>query len=58
MNHFRAVCRSMGHKAVHKVAELEEHTEEGELIDTMNIDFINSNAKSPGIIEKLKTSSY
>ena len=58
MNHFRAVCRSMRHKAVHKV-ELDEYTEEDGQIDMVNIDFINSNAKSPGITAKFKkTSSY
>ena len=38
----------MRHKAVHEVEqELDECTEEVEQIDTVNIDFINSNAKKP-----------
>ena len=55
MNHFIAMCISTRHKAVHKVEqELEEYTEEDGQIDIVNIYFINSNAKSPGIIAKLK----
>ena len=41
----------------HKAVELDKYTEEDRKIDTVNIDFINSNAKSPGIIAKLNTSS-
>ena len=49
----------MRHKAVHEVEwELNEYTEEDGNIDRVNIDFINCNAKSPGIIAKLINSSY
>ena len=49
----------MRYKAFHEVEhKLDEYTEMDGQIDTVNIDFINSNAKSPGIIAKLKTSSY
>ena len=59
MNHFRAVLKSVKHKAVHKVEqELDKYTEEDRQIDMVNIAFINSNTKSPDIIAKLKTSSY
>ena len=54
MNHVSVVWGSVRHKAV----ELDEYTEEDGQIDMVNIDFIHSNAKSPGIIAKLKTSSY
>ena len=37
--------------------ELDKYTEEDWKIDTVNINFINSNANSPGGIAKLKTSS-
>ena len=58
MNHFRAVCRSVRHKAVLEVEqELDKYTEDGQ-IDMVNINIINSNAKIQGIIAKLKTSSY
>ena len=47
----------MRQKAVHAVElELDEYTIEGRQIDIVNIDFINSNAKSLGIIAKLKDS--
>ena len=37
-------------QTVHKVEqEIDEYTEEDRKIDMLNIDFINSNAKSPGI---------
>ena len=59
MNPFRAVSRGARHKEVHEEEqELEKYTEEDRQIDMMNIDVINSNAKSPGIIIKLRTSSY
>ena len=59
MNHFRAACRNTNHKAVHKVEqELDIYTEKDGQVDTVNINFINSNAKSPGTIAKLKSSSY
>ena len=59
LNHFRAVCRSMRHKEVHKVEqETDEYTEEDRQIDMVNIDFINSDVKSPGIIAQVETSSY
>ena len=49
-------------RAVHKVdqdkVELDEYTEEDEQIDIVNIDFISSNAKIPGIIAKVHTSIY
>ena len=49
----------MRHKAVHEVEqELDKYTEENGKVDIVNIDFINSNAKSLGIIAKFKTSSY
>ena len=41
----------MRHKAVHVVEqELEEYVEKDGQINMINIDFINSNAKSPDII--------
>ena len=55
MNHFRSVCRSVRCKAVQKVGqELDKYTEENRQIDMLNIDFINFNAKGPGIIVKSK----
>ena len=54
MKHMSALCRSVRHKAV----KLDKYTEEDGQINMVNIDVINSNAKSPGIIAKLKTSSY
>ena len=58
MNHLRAVCRSVRHKAAHIVEqELDEYSEEDGQIDMVNIGFINSNAKSPGIIAKFKNGS-
>ena len=38
--------------------EIDQYTEEDRQIDMVNIDCINCNAKSQGIIEKLRTSSY
>ena len=59
MNHVNAVCRGVRHKIVHGVEqEIDDYPEENSHIDMVNTDFINSNAKSPGIIAKLKTSSY
>ena len=62
MNHFRAVCRTTRHRAVHKLkqdeVQLDKYTEEDGQIDMLNINFIKSNTKSPGLIAKLKTSSY
>ena len=59
MNYNSAVHRSMTHWAVDRVEQkINEYTGEENQIDMVNIDFINSNAKSPGIIEKLKTSRY
>ena len=61
MKHFRAVCRSTRNRAVHEVeqdeVEIDEYIEEDRQIDRVNINFINSNAKSPGIIANLKTSN-
>ena len=57
MNPFRAVCRSARHKAVCKVQQ-DEYTQGDHQIVTVNIDVINSNAKTPGIIAKLKANSY
>ena len=58
----RAVCRNIKHRAVHEVeqanVELDEYTEEDRQIDRVIVNFINSNAKNPGIIAKVKTSSY
>ena len=49
----------MRQKTVQKVEwELDEYTEEDGQIDKVNIEFINSNAESHGIVAKLKTSSY
>ena len=49
----------MRHNEVHEVEqETDEYTEEDRQIDMVKIDFINSNAKIPGIITKLETSSY
>ena len=49
----------MRHKAFHKVEqELDKYTEEDWQIDMVIIDFINSNAKSPGVIAKLQTRIY
>ena len=49
----------MRHKKVHGIDQgINEYTEEDNQIDIVNIAFINSNAKSPGIIQKLMTSSY
>ena len=62
MNHFRAVCRSIRHRTVYRVeqdeAELDGYTEEDGHTELMNINCINFNAKSPGILAKLKTSHY
>ena len=59
MNHFRAVCTSVRNKAVNEVEQLlDKYTEEDGKINVVNIDFINSNAKSPNIIAKLKISGY
>ena len=59
MEHFRAVCRSTRHRAVHKSEqELDKYIEENGQIDMVKINFINSQAKSPGIIANFKTSSY
>ena len=38
--------------------EIDKYPKEDSQIDTVNIDFIDCNAKRPGIIAKLKTSSY
>ena len=57
MNHFRAVCRSTRCRAVHKV-ELDKYREEDGQIYMVNINCINSNARGPGIIAKLKLISY
>ena len=49
----------MRHQAVHEVEqEIDEYTKEDGQINTVNIDFINSNVKCPGIIARLETSSY
>ena len=49
----------MRQKAVHKVEqELHEFTEEDGNIEMVNNDVSNSNAKSSGILEKIKSSSY
>ena len=59
VNLLGAVCRSVRQKAVHELEqEIDEYTEEDGKIDTVNIKFINSNAKSLAIIAKLKTISY
>ena len=62
MSHFRAVCGSIRHRAVHEVeqdeVELDDHTEEDMQIYMVNTNFIHFHAKGPGIIAKLKTSSY
>ena len=52
MNHISAVCRS-SRQAVHKLEELGDNQ-----IDTVNTDIIHSNSRHPGIIAKLKTSSF
>ena len=58
VNHFRVVCKSVRHKAVHKLEqEINKNTEEDRQIDTVNIKLINSDAKTPRVIAKLKTSS-
>ena len=49
-------CSEAWQRAVHKVEK--EQIEEDGKTDMVNIDFINCNAKSPGIIAKLKTSNY
>ena len=49
----------MTDKAVHEVEqELDEYREEDGQINMVNIAFTDTNAKTPGIIAKLKTSSY
>ena len=54
MSHYSAVCRSARNKTVHRVEqEIDEYTEDSQIY-TVNIDYINSNSKSPGIIAKLK----
>ena len=54
MNHYQTVCRSVGDITVYGVEqEIDEYTEDSQ-INTVNIDYINSNSKSPGIIAKLK----
>ena len=59
VNQFRAACRIVRHKTVNKLEqELDEYTGEDGQIDMVNTNFINYNAKSPGIIAKLKTGSY
>ena len=62
MNHISTECRTTRHRAVHEVQQdevvLDNHTEEDRKIDMVNINHINSNAKSPDIIAKLKTSIY
>ena len=59
MNHYKAVCRSLRQKIVHRVEkEIDECQEEDSQIHIENINFINSNVRSPDIIAKLRTSSH
>ena len=54
MNCVSAACRSPRHKAV----KLDKYTEQDGQINTVNNDFINSNAKCPDILATLKINSY
>ena len=59
LNHFGTVCKGVRHKDINEIEqETDEYIEEDRQIDTVNIDFINSNVKGPGNIAKLDTSSF
>ena len=56
-----AVCRSKTNRAVNDIVheyKIEHFIEKEGQTDTVNIEFLTQNHKSPGIVAKLKTSSY
>ena len=59
MDHYNVVCRNVRHKTVQELEqEIDEYPEGDSQTDIVNIDIINSNAKSPDITAKLETSIY